>query len=238
MPSAPGTGLAPAGRPGTAIAHRWPSDPADRAVGDRREPGAAADGCKDRPPGSAPGSSCPGTARRKTDSPVRSDEPKWSLRCPQRRHPADYVGSLENAAKVISALYRGEKRLVFCDSKRFVESWRGAARARCHHAPDPRVAVAGRAAAGGAGVRRGSGLVIVSTSALELGLDVGDLDRVIQINAPLTVAAFLQRLVAAGGGRERGATACSWRWPRTTCCSRRGCCSPGRAGSSSRSAPP
>jgi ATP-dependent Lhr-like helicase len=40
--------------------------------------------------------------------------------------------------------------------------------------------------------------VIVSTSALELGLDVGDLDRVIQINAPLTVAGFLQRLGRSG----------------------------------------
>ena len=29
----------------------------------------------------------------------------------------DYVGSLENAAKVISLLHNGEKRLVFCDSR-------------------------------------------------------------------------------------------------------------------------
>ena len=40
--------------------------------------------------------------------------------------------------------------------------------------------------------------MIVSTSALELGIDVGDLDRVIQVNAPLTVAAFLQRLGRSG----------------------------------------
>jgi ATP-dependent helicase Lhr and Lhr-like helicase len=40
----------------------------------------------------------------------------------------------------------------------------------------------------------GRDCVIVSTSALELGLDVGDLDRVMQVNSPLTVAAFLQRL--------------------------------------------
>jgi ATP-dependent Lhr-like helicase len=40
--------------------------------------------------------------------------------------------------------------------------------------------------------------VIVSTSTLELGIDVGDLDRVIQINAPATVASFLQRLGRAG----------------------------------------
>jgi ATP-dependent Lhr-like helicase len=36
--------------------------------------------------------------------------------------------------------------------------------------------------------------VIVATSVLELGVDVGDLDRVIQIDAPSTVASFLQRM--------------------------------------------
>jgi ATP-dependent Lhr-like helicase len=40
--------------------------------------------------------------------------------------------------------------------------------------------------------------VIVSTSTLELGIDVGDLDRVIQINAPGTVASFLQRMGRTG----------------------------------------
>jgi ATP-dependent Lhr-like helicase len=40
--------------------------------------------------------------------------------------------------------------------------------------------------------------VIVSTSTLELGIDVGDLDRVIQIDTPATVASFLQRLGRTG----------------------------------------
>jgi ATP-dependent Lhr-like helicase len=40
--------------------------------------------------------------------------------------------------------------------------------------------------------------VIVATSTLELGIDVGDLDRVIQLNAPRTVASFLQRLGRTG----------------------------------------
>ena len=34
----------------------------------------------------------------------------------------DYVGSVPNAAKVLSALHRGEKRLVFCDSRARVEA--------------------------------------------------------------------------------------------------------------------
>src|SRR4029453_18528845 len=40
--------------------------------------------------------------------------------------------------------------------------------------------------------------VIVSTSTLELGIDVGDLDRIIQIDSPRTVASFLQRLGRTG----------------------------------------
>ena len=40
--------------------------------------------------------------------------------------------------------------------------------------------------------------VIVATSTLELGIDVGDLDRVIQIDAPTKVASFLQRLGRTG----------------------------------------
>lgn len=46
--------------------------------------------------------------------------------------------------------------------------------------------------------------MIVATSTLELGIDVGDLDRVIQIDAPTTVAAFLQRLGRTG--RRPGTT--------------------------------
>jgi ATP-dependent Lhr-like helicase len=40
--------------------------------------------------------------------------------------------------------------------------------------------------------------VIVATSTLELGLDVGDLDRVVQIDAPGTVSSFLQRMGRTG----------------------------------------
>jgi ATP-dependent Lhr-like helicase len=47
--------------------------------------------------------------------------------------------------------------------------------------------------------------VIVATSSLELGLDVGDLDRVIQIDAPPTVSSFLQRMGRTG--RREGTTA-------------------------------
>ena len=46
--------------------------------------------------------------------------------------------------------------------------------------------------------------VIVATSTLELGIDVGDLDRVVQIGAPSTVASLLQRIGRTG--RRSGTT--------------------------------
>ncbi|WP_341483284.1 DEAD/DEAH box helicase [Streptomyces tubbatahanensis] len=111
----------------------------------------------------------------------------------------DYVGSLANAATVIAALHRGEKRLVFCEARRDVEELGQALRARnvttfLSHASlslDERH----RAEEAFAEARD---CVIVSTSTLELGIDVGDLDRVIQINAPNTVASFLQRIGRTG----------------------------------------
>jgi ATP-dependent helicase Lhr and Lhr-like helicase len=111
----------------------------------------------------------------------------------------DYVGSVGNAATVIAALHAGEKRLVFCDSRALVEEIGAALRERgvttfLSHASlslDERR----RAELAFAETRD---CVIVSTSTLELGIDVGDLDRVIQINAPSTVASFLQRLGRTG----------------------------------------
>jgi ATP-dependent Lhr-like helicase len=111
----------------------------------------------------------------------------------------DYVGSLPNAAKVIAALHRGEKRLVFCESRKAVEELgqllrgEGATTFLSHASlslDDRRRSEAAFAEA--------RDCVIVSTSTLELGIDVGDLDRVIQIDAPRTVAAFLQRVGRTG----------------------------------------
>ncbi len=45
---------------------------------------------------------------------------------------------------------------------------------------------------------RGHNTAIVCTSTMELGIDVGDLDQVLQVDAPGTVASFLQRLGRTG----------------------------------------
>ena len=111
----------------------------------------------------------------------------------------DYVGSLPNAAKVISLLHQGEKRLVFCDSRSRVEQLALLLRERevdtfVSHSS---LGLEERRAAEEAFAQK-QNCVIVATSSLELGLDVGDLDRVIQIDAPATVSSFLQRMGRTG----------------------------------------
>jgi ATP-dependent Lhr-like helicase len=155
----------------------------------------------DLPPAPCPASSA---ARAPTPGPTATAEPAPAAR-PPGDIELDYVGSVRNAATVIAALHRGEKRLVFCDSRKLVEEIGAQLRERgvttfLSHA-SLSAAERRRAEQAFAGARD---CVIVSTSTLELGIDVGDLDRVIQINSPSTVASFLQRLGRTG--RRTGTT--------------------------------
>jgi ATP-dependent Lhr-like helicase len=111
----------------------------------------------------------------------------------------DYVGNLNNAATVISKVHLGEKRLVFCDSRARAEELASLLR-RCgvqtfvsHSSLST-----GERHVSEEAFASGRDCVIVSTSTLELGVDVGDLDRMIQIDAPNSVASFLQRLGRTG----------------------------------------
>ncbi len=117
----------------------------------------------------------------------------------------DHVGSLANAAHVISRLHGGEKRLVFCDSRARVEMLATrlrelGVRTLVSHSS---LSASQRRQAEDA-FAEGQNCVIVATSTLELGIDVGDLDRVLQIDAPAKVASFLQRLGRTG--RRTGTT--------------------------------
>jgi len=117
----------------------------------------------------------------------------------------DWVGSEANAAKVIAGLHRGEKRLVFADSRARVESLAA-------HLRDEETTVFVSHSSLSRDDRRQAerafsetrDCVIVATSTLELGIDVGDLDRVIQVGAPATAAAVLQRMGRTG--RRAGTT--------------------------------
>ncbi|MFC8066124.1 DEAD/DEAH box helicase [Streptomyces sp. NPDC057293] len=143
----------------------------------------------------APGVKLPDSAGRG----ARRGDTTGQLPRPAGEVELDYVGSLDNAAKLIAALHRGEKRLVFCDSRRQVEELGAALRARevtvfLSHAS---LSVDERTRSEQA-FAEARDCVIVSTSTLELGIDVGDLDRVIQVDAPSTVASFLQRIGRTG----------------------------------------
>ena len=111
----------------------------------------------------------------------------------------DYVGSVANAALVLSRLYRGEKRLVFCEARAQAEDL-------AYELRQLEVTTFVSHSSLSADERRQSerafaearDCVIVATSTLELGIDIGDLDRMIQIDAPRSVASFLQRLGRTG----------------------------------------
>jgi ATP-dependent helicase Lhr and Lhr-like helicase len=111
----------------------------------------------------------------------------------------DHVGSFANAATVISRLHRGSKRLVFCDSRSKVEELAVSLRTlntRTFVSHSSLSASERKLAETAFAEERDC--VIVATSTLELGIDVGDLDYVIQIDSPSTVSSFLQRMGRTG----------------------------------------
>lgn len=111
----------------------------------------------------------------------------------------DWVGGVPNAAKVIAGLHRGEKRLVFADSRRVVEQLALELRQREVHTFVSHSSLSAderhRSEQAFAEARD---CVITATSTLELGIDVGDLDRCLQVGSPRTVASMLQRLGRTG----------------------------------------
>ncbi|NDL60403.1 DEAD/DEAH box helicase [Phytoactinopolyspora mesophila] len=117
----------------------------------------------------------------------------------------DYVGSVVNAAKVIAALHEGEKRLVFVESRRRAEELGAALRERGINTFLSHSSLsASERRRSEAAFADSTDTVIVATSTLELGIDVGDLDRVIQIDSPARVSSFLQRI--GRSGRRMGST--------------------------------
>jgi ATP-dependent Lhr-like helicase len=102
-------------------------------------------------------------------------------------------------ARQASQMAAGKKSLFFCQSRSVTE--RVAEHMRhfgtevfVHHSS---ISTEERAAAESR-FHAGEDVSIVCTSTLELGIDVGDLDRVLQADAPSTVSAFLQRLGRTG----------------------------------------
>lgn len=106
---------------------------------------------------------------------------------------------LEELAEDAAGLGKGAKSLFFCQSRAVTETV--AARMReegtevfVHHSS---VSLEEREAAEHR-FHQGSDVCITCTSTLELGIDVGDLDKVFQAEAPDTVGSFLQRMGRTG----------------------------------------
>ena len=111
----------------------------------------------------------------------------------------DYREEMSDAASAIASLARRKKSLVFVESRAKAEHVAQALTGSgvevfIHHSA---VSRADRAAAVEQ-FARGSNTAIVCTSTMELGIDVGDLDQVVQVDAPGSVASFLQRLGRTG----------------------------------------
>lgn len=106
---------------------------------------------------------------------------------------------LADLARDASKLARGGKSLFFCQSRSVTEAVaehmrRAGTAVFVHHSA---VSLEERRLAEER-FHHGTDACIVCTSTLELGIDVGDLDRVLQHEAPDTVSSFLQRMGRTG----------------------------------------
>ena len=111
----------------------------------------------------------------------------------------DFCADIGEAALGIGQVARGKKSLVFVESRAKAEKVAHAlggsgVEVFIHHSS---VSRADRTLAEEQ-FARGQNTAIVCTSTMELGIDVGDLDQVIQVDAPSSVASFLQRLGRTG----------------------------------------
>ena len=106
---------------------------------------------------------------------------------------------LDDLARDAATIARGKKSLVFCQSRAVTESIADSLRVAgtpvfVHHSAvskEEREDVE-------ASFHKGREACIVCTSTLELGIDVGDLDLVLQTEAPDSVGSFLQRMGRTG----------------------------------------
>jgi ATP-dependent helicase Lhr and Lhr-like helicase len=128
------------------------------------------------------------------------EPPKVPAKRDIRIYLRETLGSIASDA---SGLARGKKSLFFCQSRSLSEDIAERLR-QCgtdvfvHHSSvslEERMMAEER-------FQQGQDTCIVCTSTLELGIDVGDLDTVLQANAPTTVSSFLQRLGRTGRRAE------------------------------------
>lgn len=128
------------------------------------------------------------------------DPPKVPTR---REIKIELTPTVAEMASVASLEAKGQKSLFFCQSRSLTESVADRMRGRgidvfVHHSS---VSQAERAEAE-RNFHEGQNACIACTSTLELGIDVGDLNKVLQANAPSTVSSFLQRMGRTGRRKD------------------------------------
>lgn len=109
-------------------------------------------------------------------------------------------GDVEETARAAAPVAHGRKSLFFTQGRSYTELARQAFEAEgvqvfVHHSS---VSQEFRERAEESFMSTGGSATLINTSTLELGIDVGDLDLVIQLDAPPTVSSFLQRLGRTG----------------------------------------
>ena len=117
----------------------------------------------------------------------------------QRDLRVDLFEDIESVAREAARLGQGKKSLVFAESRSAAEKVASQMAGRgvevfVHHSA---VSRSDRELAESR-FQSGQNSAIVCTSTLELGIDVGDLDLVLQVDAPSSVASFLQRMGRTG----------------------------------------
>lgn len=124
------------------------------------------------------------------------DPPKQPAR---RQFLVVHRPDLSQLSREAALLAKGQKSLFFCQSRSTTEvvaefMRRAGTTVFVHHSAVSRE----ERALAEERFFTGSDACIVCTSTLELGIDVGDLDRVLQAEAPDTVSSFLQRMGRTG----------------------------------------
>ena len=156
------------------------------------------------PSGQAGGASRPGTAdTRPTGSPVPA--PKLEDVPDEEASDAAPVAADPGIGYVFEHT-RGRKCLIFANSREEAELVCSTLRRYCEASGEPdrflihhgNLSTAIRESAEELMRDDASDLSIVATSTLELGIDVGRLERAFQIDAPFTVSSFLQRMGRTG----------------------------------------
>ncbi len=112
----------------------------------------------------------------------------------------DAYNDEEELSKLVKPMAQGRKTLFFVEGRRLAEGVKQAlsevaATSYVHHSSVGREL---REEAEQAFTYGQDSQCIVCTSTMELGIDVGDLDAVLQLDAPTTVSSFMQRMGRAG----------------------------------------